>query len=155
MDFLRRGAGNRRFDQWNFGYDNDGDSRFGNCTSYVAWRLNESRSGPGAWTELFLQQPPGGHRRSPVRQCLRVGRPGRRKSATLRPRSRQLVRLPGGTVPLPSEFVRHVAVVRSVEPNGSIVVEQSAWDTYDLKIETISPTSPRYPTGFLHLLPSR
>lgn len=142
------------FDQWNFGYDNDGDSRFGNCTSYVAWRLNELARdqglGPNFFSNNHLGDTAGLRFGNASEWGVQAGKIGH--SATSEPAAGSVAWWDGST---PLGSYGHVAVVRSVEPNGSIVVEQSAWDTYDLKIETISPTSPRYPTGFLHLLPSR
>jgi surface antigen len=140
-------------DQWNFGYDNDGDAKFGDCTSYVAWRLNKIAAENGLGDNYFTNNKLGDHTNLHFGNARDWG-----EQATALGHAPDGAPAAGAVAwwdkSSPLGDYGHVAVVRSVNADGSITIEQSAWDSYDLKIETIRPGDKRFPTGFLHLLPN-
>jgi hypothetical protein len=125
------------YDKWGFEYNAKGD-----CTSYVAWRMNDlaSASGLHGWT--FDNTHVGGALGYKLGDASTWG-------ATY----------PHDQVATPGSVAwwsgGHVAVVRSVDPvTHAIVVEQSAYNEYLPRLsDTIAPGSTGYPTGFLHFLP--
>lgn len=141
------------YDQWNFGYDSDGDAKFGNCTSYVAWRMNNLAEQQGLGADYFSNNNLGsednlrfGNAYEWAKQSSALGHPPDQAP------SAGAVAWWDNNSPLGS--YGHVAVVRSVNADGSVTIEQSGWDSYDFKVETIQPGDKRFPTGFLHLLPN-
>jgi CHAP domain-containing protein len=152
-DWQQRGE----YDQWGFGYDGDGDANPGDCTSFVAWRLNELAEAKGidGWqmnnSSITGQTAPLGD-----------GRLG--NAATWGPNASAAgfapddVARPGAVAWWGANSgmgsYGHVGVVRSIDPGtGAITIEESSWDKSTYALRTVQPGGPGYPTGFIHMLP--
>lgn len=135
------------FDEWNFRYNPSG-----NCTSFVAWRLNDIARELGL--DWSMDNNHVGDRTLP-----RLG------NAHEWGANAGAIGIPVDTTPAPGAVAwwgvgdgqgphGHVGVVREVQPDGTIVVEESSWGSDVFSIKEYRPDDPRYPGGFLHLLPS-
>jgi surface antigen len=137
------------YDRWNFLYNASG-----NCTSYAAWRLNDLAAQQGLGSNYFSNNKLGS-----VTE-LKFGNADHWnvQAAKIGPAADQTPQ-PGavawwGPDSMYGSLGGHVAVVRSINADGSITVEESGWGSYVFKVETIKPGTPGFPTGFLHLLPN-
>lgn len=139
------GSKGAAFDQWGFGYDDNGNSRKGDCTSYVAWRLNQLAKAKGLGDNYFSNNKLGDQK-----NLIFGGAERWDKQSTKLGKAPDLIPKPGAV----AWFKKgHVAVVRSVNLDGSITIEHSSWDEFDFKLATVRPGEKGYPTSFLHLLP--
>lgn len=141
----RRGA----HDQWNFGYDGDGDATHGNCTSFVAWRLNEL--GDDGYRFDNNKVVFGDGSRHDYGELGNAGEwwanaPGELRSSEPAP-GMVLVWESGDG----QGSDGHVAVVKDVHPDGSITIEDSAWDRWTYREKTLRPGE--HPGKFLNFLP--
>lgn len=140
----------RNHDRYNFLY-NPG----GNCTSYVAWRLNDlaeqagmdwsmdnNRIGDAELPRLGDAHEWGAH-------AAEVGFPA---DDTPRPGAVAYWDIGDGKGYSTGDD-GHVGIVREVRADGTIVVEESAWGSSVFSVTTYSPNDSDYPGGFLHLLP--
>ena len=149
------------YDQWSFGYDDGGRAATGNCTSFVAWRLNQLAKAAGfedfsfdnnrvvmsdGSTRIFKDDGGAqrlGDARKWIDSAARAGIEAQTKPSV------------GSVLVWEADDGKgssgHVAIVREVLSDGSIVIEQSAWDEYTYKTETLTPGS--YPEKFLNFLP--
>lgn len=137
------------YDQWNFAYDGDGDSQMGNCTSFVAWRLNQLGESAGIDDYSFTN-----NHLTMNGETVDFGRLGNANEwlgnasaagvdPVSSPQAGDVAVFTGGNY-------GHVAVVKEVLPNGSVVVEESAWDRYTYQARTISASDA---SGYLRMLP--
>jgi surface antigen len=142
------GLKNNGMDANNFAYNASG-----NCTSYVAWRLNQLAQAQGlSWS--FTNNHIG------ATQVTNDG--GRMGNALTWGQSATVAGYPPNYHPSPGAVAwwdesggkssdGHVGVVRTVHADGTIEVEESSWGTSVYSVHTYAPG--QYPTGFLHLLP--
>lgn len=153
-DWQRRG----QYDQWNFGYDGDGDAKFGNCTSFVAWRLNQL--GDAAGHDGYHFDNNKLHLGDGTRyEYGRLGNayewydnaPAALRSSEPAPGSVLVWERGDGMAMRSGEDYGHVAIVKDVRSDGSIVIEESGYDSFTHRERTLPPGS--YPKKFLNLLP--
>ena len=142
-----RSTASSQHDQWNFRYNESG-----NCTSYVAWRINQLAAERGLGDRYLTNNNIGSV------TGLRLGDAqywGEHAGAAGFPPSTSAQ--PGAVAWWDAASGRgehgHVAVVRSVSPDGTIVVEESAWGSAQFDIKEFKTADANYPTGFLNLLP--
>lgn len=146
-------SGANGMDQWNFGYDGDGDGEFGNCTSFVAWRLNQlaHAGGHDSYSMTNNHLDFGDGTRFDYGQLGNAHEWYGHAPAELRSTEPSV-----GSVLVWEQGDGmgqdgHVAIVREVRLDGSIVIEDSAWDSRTYGQRTIP--AGQYPQKFLNLLP--
>lgn len=145
----RRHPTNPDMDQWNFGYNESG-----NCTSYVAWRINQLAAERGLGESYLTNNNVGSQTIPRLGNAYEWGP------------NADSIGFPPTDDPQPGSVAwwdrdpatagmshGHVGVVRSVAPDGAIVIEESAWDSVQFRTTTIRPGDSGYPSGFLNLLP--
>ena len=121
----------------------------GNCTSYVAWRLNNLAEANGLDWSMDNRSIGG--------QVTHLGNANNWDDAV----SKLDVPMNGTPTPgsvaqwnEPSDLGGHVAIVRSVDSTtGTITVEESSWKGYIFRTREISPGDADYPERFIHMLP--
>lgn len=153
-DWHRRGE----YDQWNFGYDGDGDAQFGNCTSFVAWRLNQLGAAGGSDAYRFDNNSVTLGEGDTVAYG-RLGNAyewydnagGRFRTSEPSVGSVVVWERGDGMAMRSGADYGHVAIVRAVGEDGSITIEESSWDSTTYRTRTLATGD--YPDKFLNFLP--
>lgn len=136
------------YDQWGFAFTDPSRPGTGDCTSFVAWRLNQlAQSHHLNWSfsnSAVSGQPhpfPDGHLGNASDWGSEAAAAGFTPDHVARV----------GAVAWYSSG--HVAIVRQVNADGSIVIEESSYDSTAYDTRTVWPGHQGYPTAFIHFLP--
>lgn len=141
------------YDQWGFGYQASNGSSGGDCTSFVAWRLNELAKAAGNNDWSFSNNAISGAS-GPVHLGDAQDWGANAAVAGFPPDSVPKV----GSVAWFGSPHDHVAVVKAIGTDGTIVVEQSNYSSYPgqyptYDVTTIHPNDSYRPSGYIHFLP--
>lgn len=135
-----------KFDQYNMYYNPDG-----NCTSYVAWRLNdiaEQRGLDWSMSNNHIGDQSGLRLGDAHKWGESAGAAGYAPDGNAQAGSVAYWGLEDG-----KGDYGHVGIVRSVGADGTITVEESAWGSSVFSVKTYKPGDAGYPGGFIHMLP--
>lgn len=135
------------YDQYGMAYDSDG-----NCTSYAMWRLNDLAKQNGLdWSisnsSLDGTTPDGGKFGNAAEWNDHLVGLGITPDNNATAGAVAFWDVGDG-----KGSFGHVGVVREVLPDGSVVVEESSYDSVLLQVRTYKPGDTDYPS-FLHLMP--
>lgn len=136
------------FDQWGFGYQAPrADGTGGDCTSFVAWRLNELAKARGLDWSFTNSSITGATHHVVLGNARDWG--AHATTAGFPPDQNPTV----GSVAWFGSPHDHVAIVKEVD-GRQIRIEESNYDgkTYDTKVIDLDHSSYR-PSGFIHFLP--
>lgn len=144
------------YDQWNFGYMDPAHPGTGDCTSFVAWRLNQLAHSKGLDWSFSNNAITGQTGHLPGGALGNASQWGTdATSAGFPPNSNPSV---GSVAWYGSDAggvgsAGHVAIVTGVNPDGSITIEQSSYDGAAYSTQAIAAGAKNYPSGFIHFLP--